>query len=152
MMTRISSNLTLVFRLFIPVFFAAFYGVFTIVTWIGNPEDLGYLGQPLFRYSNTAFFFSAATILFLTVWKLKRIEFTETHIYVTNYFKTYRYVLEDIASMNKTNLFLFSTLTIKFHSRTYFGKSVVCMIAPANYKNWANQNESLIERLFNETE
>ena len=139
-MQRLSSNLTLFFKLFIPVFFTVFYGAFTLTLLLTDIEDLGFLPYAWFPVSNLVFYLACLLIMFVTVWKLKRVDADETYIYISNYFKTYRYAYSSIAKMDETSFLLFKIIIIRFREKTSFGKQIFFLKESRLFNTFVEEN------------
>jgi hypothetical protein len=93
---RISSDLTLLFKFFIPVFYTVFFGAFTLAFWFTPVTQFTGYDQFSVRIFYTLIFVLGVLLIFFSIWRLKRIEITAEAIFITNYFKYYRYPLNDI--------------------------------------------------------
>jgi len=124
---RLSSNWTMVFALFLPTFWIAFFGIFSVAMATVAEEYLPFPGVPYFRQlfilSTVVFFF----IIRMTFMRLKRAEASETHLFVTNYFKTYRYPIEEIENTQISNWGLFKLLKIELRYKGKFGKKIIIL-------------------------
>lgn len=127
-MQRISSNLTFLFKLFIPVFWTTFYGLFTFVVLFTQDSALQLFQSDLLRYSNLLFFLSTLLIMYLTIFQLKRVELSAEGVYITNYFKNIRYSYDSVESIGYRNYYFFKLGFIRLHQKGYFGKKVVFLL------------------------
>lgn len=122
-MHKLSSNFTLFWKIFFPVFFLTM---------------LYLLGFVMLFAENDAFFlFSSATakviywismifillIFYFTILNIKRVEFDNEHFYITNFFKTIRIPVEGVESIKLYGVpFVFSK--IKLLNKSTFGKVI----------------------------
>src|SRR5690554_583171 len=120
---RISSSLTLFFRIFVPVFWVVFFGAFTIGLLVTSNLPV-VLDNLYFRIGLVLFYLTGLAFLYFTVLRLKRVEIDPDFVYVTNYLKTYRYPFHNIESIREINLFLFHVATIRFREKGSFGKKI----------------------------
>lgn len=120
---RISSSLTLFFRIFVPVFWVVFFGAFTIGLLVTSNLPV-VLDNLYFRIGLVLFYLTGLAFLYFTVLRLKRVEIDPDFVYVTNYLKTYRYPFHNIESVREINLFLFHVATIRFREKGSFGKKI----------------------------
>ena len=127
-MHRISSNLTLFFRIFIPVFWTTFYGLFTIVMFLADQSTIQLFQSDLLKYSNLLFYFSSLLIIYLTIFQLKRVELSQESVYVTNYLKTVRYSFDSIESIGFRNYYFFKLGFIVLKEKGTFGKKIVFLL------------------------
>lgn len=141
-MQRISTNLTLVYKFFIPTFYLAFWGAFTVVS-------LSLSGILLFwKIIIVAVFAGGAVLFYFTLLKLKRVEIDEHFIYVTNYFKHFRYSLENIEKIVERDFLLLRTATIYLEQPGTFGKKIVFVPSGSLYNDfWKNHPEIQVELL-----
>ena len=120
---RISSSLTLFFRLFLPIFWTVFFGAFTIALLL-SPNLPAALDTLYFRIGLIVFYISGLAFLYFTVLQLKRVEIDPDFVYVTNYLKTYRYPFHNIESIEENHLGPIYLATIRFKEKGSFGKKI----------------------------
>ena len=87
-------------------------------------------------------------MMYFTIMKLKRVDFGEDGIYISNYFKTYRYQYADIASIEESNMTIFYLGTIELKAKGKFGKKIRFIISKANYEYFIEQNPDLFTHLI----
>lgn len=117
-MLRISSDWTLFYKFFLPTVWAVFFGVIVFVAWF-------YVRVPLpFRVGFLVFYLVGVLLLSSTLLRLKRVECTDEHLYVTNYFKTYRYTYDSIEKVSAVDFIIFKVVALRFKAKTAFGKRV----------------------------
>jgi len=121
-MIRLSSNLTLFFKIFIPIFFIIFYGLLSLFFLFGDESPLA--RSKWFPYSNLIFYAAALFILYKTVWQLYRIDCTSDHFIVTNYKSAFKYTYDSIDTFKMTDLFFFTVGSVSFKSNSSFGKRI----------------------------
>lgn len=134
-MQRISTNLTLFYKLFIPVFWIGFAGTGTIAT-------VAISANPVTRLVIVSIFIISLLLLYLTVFQLKRVEMDEQGAYVTNYFKHFRYPYHNIEKITQRNLGLLSVATIHLRVPGTFGKKIRFVPSRSLYADfWASHPE-----------
>jgi len=69
-----------------------------------------------------------AVIIRATVWRLKRLDVTSTHFYLTDYFKTFRYSLDSIASLDTFSIGWFRFLKIELKERGSLGQKFYILL------------------------
>ena len=120
---RISSSFTLFFFMFVPVFWLVFFGAFTAASFIYS-GDIAFFQNIAYKIGIIVFYLTGVVFLFFTLLRLKRVEIDENFVYVTNYFRTYRYPFDIISSVTETNLLFFKLCTIRFVEKGSFGKKI----------------------------
>lgn len=123
-MFRISSNSTLFFKLFIPSFWVMFFGMFLITLFTSDPDIVPLFHVPAFRWGYTAFYVVFVLFIYFTIFQLKRVELDQQYLYASNYFKTYRYQIQDIKSMSITDLFFIRIGRVELSNKGRFGKKI----------------------------
>ncbi len=123
-MQNISSNLTIFLKLFIPIIWIAFFGMFTLAVFFAN-IDVGVFGVSTFRLGLLAFFLIGCTILYFTLIQLKRVDMDQDFMYVSNYLKTYRYTYDSIDKITERDFLIFYTIHVKLKEAGAFGKKIV---------------------------
>ena len=95
-MERVSSNFTLFFKIFIPVFWIVFFGAFTLASFLFKFSYVGNIPALYFRIAVAVFYVSGLLMFFFTLMRLTRVELGPDSVYVTNYFKHVQYPFESI--------------------------------------------------------
>lgn len=147
-MHHVSSNLTLFLKLFVPTFWLVFFGAFTIAVWLMGYEYYGRIPGNYMRWGATLFFLLGALFLWLTVLRLKRVEMDGDQVYVTNYFKHFRYAMSNIERISETDLVLFRLVTIRFKKAGYFGKKVHFLASRSRYQHYFAHHPELTRQLL----
>ena len=123
-MQRLSSNLTLVFKLFIPTSWVSFFGLFTLVIFIADTTDMPLLASPYFKFGFLAFFLIFLVLIYFTIFQLKRVEYQGNEIFVTDYFKTIKFPVTNIDRISTMNLFIFKVVWFHLRAKGIFGKRI----------------------------
>ena len=122
-MYRLSSNLTLVVKLFIPVFWTTILVGFTLVTWFAPEQYFGGLPLEWLRYALLVILALWLFIVFLVFWPLKRVETDGKDVYVSNYFRTAHYSLaRDVEAIHESDLLLVKLCTLELNGVGSFGR------------------------------
>ena len=144
-MHRISSNLTLLLKIFIPTLWLSFFGIFTIAFLFSNVEQFATF---IFWKLGLLFFFLAFTALFyFTIMKLKRVELGKDFVYASNYLKTYRYPYHNVEKMTEHDLGLFTLVKIHLKTPGKFGKKIPFLLDEAMLKDFLKKNPEMVEWL-----
>ena len=127
-MIRVSTGWTLFYRIFLPIFYLAFMGSWTIATIRAGDEVSPLFESWIYRISMVGLVLIGAVIIRATVWRLKRLDVTSTHFYLTDYFKTFRYSLDSIASMDTFSIGWFRFLKIELKERGSLGQKFYILL------------------------
>ena len=117
-MTRLSSDWTLFYKIFFPNVWIVFFGVAIgiIVFSVRLPFWL--------LFGVVALYAGVVAVLWFSLMRLMRVEGTEEHLFITNYFKTYRYTLDSVRTITGFDALLFKVVVLHFHEKTSFGSRV----------------------------
>ena len=143
-MTRVSSNLTLFFKVFLPVFWVVFFGASTIGVFFLEEEYVGDIPMFIFRIGVLLFFILGVITLYFTFWQWKRVEMNTEHLIVSDYFKNYRYTWDSVESTEIRDWMLFKTIRITLKAKGAFGRKLTFMASGRNWKKFAEGKEELM--------
>ena len=111
-MQRISSNLTIVFKLFIPTFWVTFYGLLTLFIIFMDAETSPLFSSMQAKILVAVVFILFAVLIYFTLFQLLRFDASSDHFLISNYFKTFKYKFEDVASISTTKFLFINLLKI----------------------------------------
>ncbi|MEM9991728.1 MAG: hypothetical protein AAF738_08190, partial [Bacteroidota bacterium] len=129
---RISSNLTLFYKFFIPIFWIVLIGAITISVWV-LPFRMQGVGTLSVRLAVTGIYLAGIAFLYWAVLRLNRVEVDASYIYVSNYFKTYRYPHRDILRVARKKRPLFPIAKIYLKGKGSLGSRILFVPASALY-------------------
>ena len=122
-MIRVSANTTLFWKFFLPILYITFFGALgmTVLFEVGN---INLFTFAWFKIGYMTIFIFFVLIMVFTIMKIKRVEVDVDHFIVTNYFKTYRYKIEDIEKYSKYNFGIMRIHSIHLKQKGKFGKKI----------------------------
>lgn len=126
---HLSSNLTVILKYFVPLVWTVFFGTLCIIFWMTDELMVGNLDLFIFRIGWTAFFVIGIVLMIFSLMKLMRVESDGTYIYVTNYFKVYKYPISNIDKITIKDYSFFKLGTVHFIESGSFGKNIPFLIS-----------------------
>lgn len=144
-MQRLSTNLTLFFKFFIPVFWLVFFGIFILAAFTFGQDIAAVFKQTSFRIGALVFYLSGAALFYFLLFPLKRIEADGQYIYVTNYFKSYRYSWNSVEQVKESNFLVFTVGQIVLKEAGAFGKQLPFIASNRYYEKFWQAYPSLTE-------
>ena len=144
-MHRVSSNLTVFFKFFLPTVWIVFFGTFTAAIFMTDNTQLSFLTTPLFRFSFLGAYLFFLILIYFSVVQLKRVEMGAEHFIVSNYFKTYRLRYEDIESVSIIPFFRLSIITFRLRARSSFGKKITFLASTFLWNNFLSTHPEVDE-------
>ena len=140
---RISSNLTLFFKFFMPIFWVVFFGALTVAVFAYNHEYYGNIPGKAMRWGTFVFYAGGVTLIIMTLWRLKRVETGEDFFYITDYFRHRKYPFIGVEKFTETNLFLIKIVHIHFKTAGTFGKRIFFIASGQSYRKFLNEHPAL---------
>ena len=147
-MERISSNLTLLYKIVLPIFWLVMMGSTTVAILVVKFAGVGNTSAWAVRGTMLFVFLSGALFLGLTLMRLKRVEVGQEGVYVTNYFKNVRYPFTEVDGITVTSLLLFSVATLHLKGKGSFGQHITFIPSPSRFYSYFEENPDLKERLM----
>ncbi|MCB9285612.1 MAG: hypothetical protein H6563_16275 [Lewinellaceae bacterium] len=146
-MQQVSSNLTLPFKLFIPIFWLVFFGLLTITAWVVSPEKAGALAHLDLRLAITAIFLTGAGLLYFTFLQLKRVEMDTDFVFVTNFFKSVRYPWSSIEKVVQQQFLFFPIIYIYLKEPGSFGRRIVFLGSRSRWRIFLEEYPDVAARV-----
>ena len=147
-MHRVSTNLTLFYKFFIPIFWIVFFGSVTVAVLAYPFAYIGNIPAGSFRLGILFIYLSGVLLLAFSLMRLKRVETDDHFFYVTNYFKTARYPFHSIERVVERKFFFFNTATIYFKEKGIFGKRAFFVPSNLRFRDFWDANPALKEQLL----
>lgn len=140
----LSSNGTLFWRVFIPVFSTAFFTGLLLAFWLIDEENL-YLPYPALwpRLILLAIWLGWLFFLRRTLWRLKRVDADDTHLYVTNYWHAVRYPWSDVGRVEEKKRLGRRVVNFWLRAPGRFGQ-VISFLPSSIYDTWKAENQKEI--------
>ncbi len=124
-MLRLSSNLTLFLKLFLPVFWTTVLMGITLVTWFSPEHYFGGVSLPSLRWGMLFVLLTWVALSYFVLWPLKRVETDGEYVFVTNYFRTARYhLVEEVRGISEGRLLFVPVCILELRGKGTFGKRI----------------------------
>lgn len=123
-MIRISSSFTLVLSIFIPVFWFVFFGSLCLFFVLQDPEDLPFSNPRPIKLGFIAFYLFFGFCIYYFLFQLRRVELDDSHIYITNYFKTIKLPLDQVDTFSTVHLIGMYRVKVRLAYERPHGKNI----------------------------
>lgn len=150
-MNRLSSNFTLMLKIFFPIFWIVFFGLFIVASFVTNPIEAPQIANDKFRLQSIIFVLSGILFFVFTFFRLKRVDGDDSGIYISNYFKTYKYTFESIEKIVIYNHVILKAAHLKFIGKSTFGKKIIFLPYLINLKEYAEKYDIILVNYGEET-
>jgi hypothetical protein len=129
----LSSNKTLFWRVFVPIFGTVFLLGLNAALLLISEENLYFPFPALWaRLGAIALLLGWLFLVKQTIWRLKRVDANDTHFFVTNYWETVRYPWTDVVEIVETRRMGRRLVHFKLAATGRFGQ-VISMLASSQY-------------------
>jgi hypothetical protein len=135
-MFQLSSGTTLFYKIFLPCIWLAFFGTFVLAVFMLEDDYIG--GYPIeyFRIGLVLFFLLGFVFFWFTVFKLKRVDASDTHFHISNYFKNFRYPVADIESIRVRDIGIATVAKMTLLAEGSFGKKIYFLLSKRNVQKY----------------
>lgn len=147
-MLRVSSNITLVLKIFLPTFWFVFFTSFLVAILFVDGDKIPLLASLPFKLGYISMYLIFGTFLFFTVIQLLRVEFGLEKFTISNYLNTYAYAYQDIASIDESNYYIFRLITIKLKAKGSLGKTIRFIPSYKTYVEFVEENPLIFSHLL----
>jgi hypothetical protein len=76
------------------------------------------------------------TLIYFTIFQLKRVETSDGYIYSTDYFKTIRFPIDNIKKISVINLGITKIARMHLHNKGVFGRIIPFMAKKSNFDSF----------------
>lgn len=147
-MQRLSSQLTLLLRIAIPTVWAsAILALLVLLGWSVRGKA-GLFGNPFVWIGIAVILGSGLALMKLIFWRYYRIDADDRFLYVSNYFRTYRYPHGEIESVKASTRLPGRSYTIRLRSKGYFGQKIRFLASPSLLADYLSTHPDLKEKWF----
>ena len=144
---HVSSSATLFLKLIFPTLWAVFFGVLWIGSFLSGYDYFGPFPAFTFLLGLGLFFLFGIGILYWALFRIKRVDMSSEGIYVTNYFKNYRYTYDSLATIKERDYGLFLVVDLLLKKPGSFGKKMTFLASRKRFKAFVNNNPELFTSL-----
>lgn len=123
-MIQLSSSATLMLRLFFPTIWVVFFGSFMVAGWLTSDDLVGPFDSMAYRLVTTIGLLGGILGIRFTLWRLHRADADEEHLYLSDYFRTYKYSRDSVERITLHAYGLFSLCRIQLQTKGSFGRVI----------------------------
>lgn len=142
-MNQISSSWSLFWKIFLPIFLLVFFGLGTIVFWLGDLENYDPQKLTVYRIIFVTLFAIMGILFYRTTIRLKRIDMDDQFVYVSNYLKTARYSFDQIEKISEKKFMHRKIVTVSLTGKGAFGQKIIFVPDRVRYEHFFKRHEIL---------
>jgi hypothetical protein len=134
---RLSSNLTLFWRIFVPVFWTTIMVGLCLVVWFSPEHYFGGVPLESLRWAVLLILGSGLATFWLALWPLRRVETDGKRIFVTDYFRTAGYrIAEDVEGIEVNRFLWMKICTLRLKGKGSFGQRIKFIAASKQFADF----------------
>lgn len=147
-MERVSSQLTIFLRIALPTIWLT--AILSLVVLLGFAVSgkAGLFANPFLWIILLIILGSGAAFIYFILWKFYRVDMDAKFIYVTDYFRTFRYAFEDVAQIRDSNVFPGRVFVIRLKSKGTFGREIHFLASQKLWTDFIREHPDLFEELY----
>lgn len=137
----LSSNKTLFWRIFVPIFGTVMLGVLTLA-YVFTTDDQVYTPlMPTLWGKVVALLLLGFWLYFVwrALWRLHRVDADDTHLYITNYWTTVRYPWTDVTTLEEKRRLGQRVVLIHLRAPGRFGQKIA-FLPGSVYDEWIREH------------
>ena len=144
-MQRVSSQLTIVLRIAIPtMWFTSILSIVVLLYFAVNGKA-GLFGNPFVWIGLVLILICGFALIKMLLWRFYRVDMDPRFVYVSNYFKTYKYPFTAVESITNSNTLPGRVFCIHLKSEGSFGKHIYFLASQVLWADFQKENPGLIE-------
>jgi hypothetical protein len=148
-MNRVSSQLTIVLRIVIPtVWFTSIVATLVMLTWAVRGRA-GLFSNPYIWLSILFVVGTGFAFIRFVLWRLYRIDMDSEHLYVSNYFKTYKYPYSEVLAIRDAGIMKERIYRITLKSKGSFGQNLYFVASKVLWLDFKNEHPELSDLWVN---
>ena len=144
-MQRVSSQLTIVMRIVLPTIW--FTSILSIVVLLGFAINgkAGLFGNPFIWIGLLLILGCGFAFIKLLLWRFYRVDMDRSFVYVSNYFKTYKYPFTAVESITDSKTLPGRVFCIHLKTKGSFGKNIYFLASQVLWQDFQKEHPGLIE-------
>jgi len=147
-MDRVSSSLTIVLRIVLPtMWLAAMLSLIVLLSYAVSGRAQIFSHAIVWIILLILIGISVAFIYFF-LWRFYRIDMDRRFIYISDYFKTYKYPFHDIDSIKGVSLLPDRIFRITLKSKGSFGKSIYFLASQKLWKDFVKEHPEQLKDIL----
>lgn len=137
---NLSSNKTLFWRVFVPIFGTVFLGVLTLAYVFTTHEQVYTPFLPNLWAKGLVMLVLSGWLYFVwrALWRLHRVDADDTHLYITNYWTTVRYPWADVRALEEKRRLGQRIVNIHLRAPGRFGQKIA-FLPGSTYREWLQE-------------
>lgn len=143
-MQRVSSQLTIALRIALPtIWFTAITSIFVLLVWAVRGKA-GLFANPFLWIGLLLILGSGFAIMKFILWKFYRVDMDDRFVYVSDYFKTYKYPFTAVDFIRDSKTLPGRVFCIHLKSKGSFGQKIYFLAAQVLWQDYLKEHPQVV--------
>jgi hypothetical protein len=151
-MDRVSSSLTIVLRIVLPVVWLVTILSLVILLSIAVSGRAEIFSNPIIWGSLLFILASGFAFIYFLLWRFYRIDMDNKSVYISNYFKTFKYPFTDVKSISGISTFPDRIFHMELKSKGSFGKHIYFLASQKLWQDFVEKHPQQLEGIIEKGE
>ncbi len=151
-MDRVSSSLTIVLRIVLPVVWLVTILSLVILLSVAVSGRAEIFSNPVIWGSLLFILASGFAFIYFLLWRFYRVDMDGKSIYLSNYFKTFKYPFSDVKSIKGISAMPDRIYHIELKSKGSFGKHIYFLASQKLWQDFVEKHPKQLEGIFEKGE
>ncbi|MEO6133073.1 MAG: hypothetical protein ABIQ02_14595 [Saprospiraceae bacterium] len=147
-MDRVSSSLTILLRIVLPTVWLVTILSLVVLLSVAVSGRAEIFSNPIIWGTLLFILGSGFAFVYFVLWRFYRVDFDNTSIYFSNYFRTFKYPLSDILSIKGIGLMPNRIYHIELKSRGTFGKHIYFLASQKLWQDYVDRHSEQMKGIF----
>lgn len=144
-MQRVSSQLTIFLRIALPTIWLTSIVSIIILLGLAVRGKAGLFGNPFIWIGLLVILGSGFLFIRLVLWRFYRVDMDHRYVYISSYFKTYKYLYSDIEFIRDSKILPGRIFCIVLKSKGSFGKNIHFLASQVLWLDFLKEHPGLFE-------
>lgn len=146
-MERVSSQGTIFIRIAIPTIWLTTIFSLIVLLLLAVQGKAQIFSNPIVWLVFLIILGSGLAFIYFVLWRIYRVDMDDEAVYVSDYFKTYRYPFSDIAGIRESKILPGRVFIIELKSKGSFGKEMAFLASQKLWKEYLLEHPQVLSFL-----
>lgn len=147
-MERVSSQLTIFIRIALPTIWLTTILSLTVLLIFAVSGKAQIFANPIVWIVFLVILISGIAFIYYVLWSIYRVDMDKRYVYVSDYFKTYKYSFDDIESIRDSKFLPGRIFIIRLKSKGSFGRTIAFLASQKLWTDFFAEHPDLFREIY----
>ncbi|MGB4848417.1 MAG: hypothetical protein WBP41_10895 [Saprospiraceae bacterium] len=147
-MDRVSSSLTIILRIVLPTVWLVTVLSLVILLSVAVSGRAEIFSNPIIWGSLLFILASGFAFIYFLLWRFYRIDMDNKSVYISNYFKTFKYSFTDVKSISGISTFPDRIFHMELKSKGSFGKHIYFLASQKLWQDFVEKHPQQLREIL----